>query len=148
LEPDESGVFVVTIILDEFINASEHNFEFFITYTVDENSSESDLIMNAGELSIDANKIYSTELDVVEWTYDKYKNLLAITSTSEFYKISIQFKEPLHVSKGIENFLVKSLKFEVLKVNSDRDKEQPEVKKLTCIYNINKYFFFFSYSHT
>jgi hypothetical protein len=139
LEPDESGVFVVTIILDEFINASEHNFEFFITYTVDENSSESDLIMNAGELSIDANKIYSTELDVVEWTYDKYKNLLAITSTSEFHKISIQFKEPLHVSKGIENFLVKSLKFEVLKVNSDRDKEQPEVKKLTCIYNINKY---------
>lgn len=104
----------------EFIHEMSHNLNFNISYEINGQSTQAKMMINIADLKIDSKKIFSTSYLPTSWPYEKYKNLFAITSTSKVVAdIKISF-EKYHENK-IETFLVKRLKFEILKMKKDKN---------------------------
>lgn len=124
---DEAGVFMMTMEISQFIHEFNCKLFFNITYEVKGKLLDAKLGMNAGYYEFNSNKIFSNDLEVTQWELEKYKNLLAITSTSYVTTINLFFKEYMD-DKKIENFFVRELKFKILKVADDAKNSEVSLK--------------------
>lgn len=128
----EAGVFVVVADIIQFVSDVNHTITFNVSYEIEGKLMNSKLIANIGQFEIDSKLIYSSQLDVNQFSLEKYRNLLAITSTSEMI-VSLDIS--LEENERIENFFVKALNFEIIKSHEDIGVEQPSVSMTVFMIN-------------
>jgi hypothetical protein len=120
LYSEEAAVFVVLVDLVQFIHKNDNEIKFDVAYEVKGSHTNAKLKINVGHFIVNSKSIYGLELDVINWEFEKYKNLLAITSVSHFASFDISFKTLVHDNK-IEDFFVKKLKFLILRTKKDQE---------------------------
>lgn len=123
----QAGVFVVVVDIKQFMNNTRHTLTFNVSYEIKGDVLNSTLIANLGKFIIDSKTLYSTSLDIIQFEQEQYRNLLAITSTSQ---VTASVNITFYSNERIEDFLVKILNFDIVKSREDADAEIPIVSIL------------------
>lgn len=135
----EAGVFVFAADVMQFVEHSSCRLSFLIEYEVKCELLTTKLMMNAGEIEVDAKMLYGCESEIKAgesegkfkqfFAIDKrssnfilisvYKDLLAITSASSMVHLTVKFEKPPKLK--LKDFLRSTLKFVQL-----RDDDEPD----------------------
>lgn len=116
----EAGVLVITMDISQFIHEMNHSMTFHISYTIKNEFEDSKLVVNSGHTFLSSETIYGNHLDITKWTKEIYKNLLAITSVSDFLRLNIDIPGEY---EEVLNFLIDELKFDLLSDSIERGSE-------------------------
>ncbi|KAG5684970.1 hypothetical protein PVAND_014175 [Polypedilum vanderplanki] len=114
----EAAVIVATFCILQFLHESYHEIVFNISYEINNEQNQTKLLINVGKIFLNSSSIFSRDLEVTSWKSEKYRNLIAITSTADaVVDIEILFES----HSDIENFLQNKLNFEVIKTKADEE---------------------------
>jgi hypothetical protein len=123
LHSNQAAVFVCSIDVIHFIDSWIKSIKFFVSYEIRGDDSTARMTLNAGEVDIDANTIYGAESEVNGKNGETYRDLLAVTVTSDMVEVTVKFEKPPKVE--FQEFLKTNLRFTQL--TSDEDETVVDV---------------------
>lgn len=109
LHANQSGVFVCSIDVTEFVGWWVKTIKFFISYEIKGSVTNAKMTMNAGEAEVDASTLYGTESEIRAGKTEIYKDLLAVTATSTLVLVDVKFEKLPKLN--FQEFLKSRLKF-------------------------------------
>ena len=115
----QAGVFVASIDAVQFVKGWIKKLKVFVSYEIKSENTPVKMMLNVGELEIDASTIFGDESGISEGKVEIYKDLLAVTAVSTMVEMDVNFEKPPKVN--FQDFLKTRLKFTQL--TSDRETE-------------------------
>lgn len=99
LLPLEAGVMIIIMDVPQFTCSMTHRITLHIAYSILDDMENSKLLVNVADFTLASESMYNCDLIMMEWKEHVFKNVLALTSVSEFATFKLDIRE------GIEKFL-------------------------------------------
>jgi hypothetical protein len=139
LQPFETGVLIIAFDISQFIFALMHSITVHLSFTIkDEMESVSRLMYDIADFALPSNSIHSTELSVIEWKEQIFRNVLALTSVSEEISIRIFLRDNI---QNFMEFLVDQLNMEIVNESSLAEIDHYSYSNIQFNSNTNRQYF-------
>ena len=146
MHTDQPAIFVTVCNVIQFIDKPAHKIKFFVLYEVKSEIMTAKMTLDAGEMIVDYKTICENESQIINWktngtkflllefhktskllcSSSVYRNLLAVTSTSDMVQLTVKFEKPPKLQ--IQDFLKLTLGFSQLTYeDNDVDTKTPDV---------------------
>ncbi|KAJ6640862.1 hypothetical protein Bhyg_05795, partial [Pseudolycoriella hygida] len=110
LTPDTAAIIVATTTIPDFVDFAVLKFDCFVEYEIHDHGHNNNLQNFIGKISISSDIFYDPKFLIRFEKENVYKDLLAVTSTSEFVFIKLAFIE-IAVKESFYDFLLNHLEF-------------------------------------
>lgn len=105
----QAGVFVSSIDAIQFVKGWMKTIKVFVSYEIKSEQTPVKMMLNVGELDIDASTIFGVESEIGAGKVEIYKDLLAVTAVSTMVRMDVNFEKPPKIN--FQEFLKTRLKF-------------------------------------